>query len=462
MKKMKLFPKTFIHSLCLIVSMVLVVFFLIYSLLPTFYREYKRREIESQAKHLASELQFLPSGQLADKISSYALSKGYGYTAADENGEIICQAGIGMSFSTIGDITGIPEDSIQLELDCAESEQIFRTADGRAICLSLTVSLQPIDDAVAVLLLVLPVALALCLLISAVVAYFYAKSITKPIRGIASATIKMQSLTPDASCCTDRNDEIGILARNVNDMYQKLLSTISDLEREIETVSKAEQEKLDFLLLASHELKTPVTAVRGMIDGMIYHVGVYKDRDTYLKECQKSLEGLTELICRILETSKMDITAAAKKKERTDIGQLIKEAAEPYFAIAQSRSIEITLSDVNRFHACIPAELIKKALSNILSNAVKYTKPEHTIRIYMKGRSIMIENECDPLPQEVLSHMGEPFYHPSGNRSDAGSTGLGLYLTDRILSACGLPYDFAPYENGMRFTLFFAESVPLR
>lgn len=455
MKNMKLFPKTFIHSLCLIVSMVLVVFLLIYSLLPTFYRQYKHREIEFRTKQLASELQLLSSEQLADKVSAYALSKGYGYTATYENGEIICQAGIGMNFTIIGEASDAMEDSVQFEFDRDESEEFLQTADGKRVRLSLTVSLQPIDDAISVLLLVLPVALVICLILSAAVAYFYAKSITKPIRDIALATVRMQSLIPDAACSTDRNDEIGILAGNINDMYQKLLSTISDLEQEIETVGKSEQEKLDFLLLASHELKTPITAVRGMIDGMLYHVGIYKDRDTYLKECQKSLEGLTELICRILETSKMDITAAAKHKASTDIGRLIKETAEPYFVIAQSRNIEMTLSNDNSFCADVPADLIKKALSNILSNAVKYTKPEHAIRIYLVDQSIWIENECAPLSQEVLSHIGEPFYHPSGSEQDNGSTGLGLYLTDRILSACELSYDFAPYENGMRFVLYF-------
>lgn len=455
MKNMKLFPKTFIHSLCLIVSMVLVVFLLIYSLLPTFYRQYKHREIEAQTKQLASELQLLSSEQLADKISAYALSKGYGYTAANENGEVICQAGTGMSFEIIGEDPGTAAEPIQFEFDLAASEEIFQTADGKEVYLSLNVSLQPIDDAMSVLLLVLPVVLVFCLILSAVIAYFYAKSITKPIRNMAMATVRMQSLIPDASCFTDKNDEIGILARNINDMYRKLLSTISDLEREIETVGKSEQEKLDFLLLASHELKTPVTAVRGMIDGMIYNVGVYKDRDTYLKECQKSLEALTELICRILETSKMDITAAAKKKETVDIGKLLKETAEPYLAIAQSHNIDVTLSNDNSFCTPIAAELIQKALSNILSNAVKYTEEGSSIRIYCKNHAAVIENECRPLSKEELSHIGEPFYRPGNPKQDNSSTGLGLYLTDRILSACSLSYDFVPYENGMRFILYF-------
>ncbi|MDE7432724.1 MAG: HAMP domain-containing histidine kinase, partial [Lachnospiraceae bacterium] len=447
MKNMKLFPKTFIHTLCLIVSMILVVFILIYSFLPTFYRQYKQREITSATKQLVSELRTTSSEQIASIVSDYALLKRYGYTASYEDGEIICSAGTGMNFEIIGS-DAQTESSIQFDFYFAQSEETFQTVDGKTICLSLNVSLQPIDDAVSVLLLVLPVVLVLCLMISAVIAYFYAKSITKPIRNITLSTVQMQSLVPDTFCLVDRNDEIGILARNINEMYKKLLSTISDLEREIETVGKAEQEKLDFLLLASHELKTPVTAVRGMIEGMIYNVGIYKDRDTYLKECQKSLEGLTEMICRILETSKIDTAAAAKDRTETNIGLLLEETASPYFRIAQSRNIEMTLSIEDDFCTVVPAELIKKALSNMLSNAVKYTDSGKSIRLYMENKTVVVENECQPLSDEALAHIGEPFYHPRNSKQDAGSTGLGLYLTDRILSACELSYSFEPYENG--------------
>lgn len=360
-----------------------------------------------------------------------------------------------MSFEIISGDAQMVIDSIQFDFEFVESEETFKTVDGKTVSLSMNVSLQQIDDAMSVLMLVLPVVLGFCMIISAAAAYFYAKSITKPVRGITEETIKMQSLFPDAFCMTDRNDEIGILARNINEMYQKLLSTISDLEHEIETVGKAEQEKLDFLLLASHELKTPVTAVRGMIDGMIYNVGIYKDRDTYLKECQKSLEGLTEMICRILETSKIDTATAARDRIETDIGLLLEETSAPYFRIAQSRNIEMTLAKEENFCAVIPSELVKKALSNMFSNAVKYTDNGCSIRIYVKEKSIIIENECDSLSEEELSHIGEPFYHPRNSKQDAGSTGLGLYLTDRILSACELAYSFEPYEKGMRFTLHF-------
>lgn len=455
MKNRTLFAKTCIHLFGLIVSMILVTFFLIYSLLPTFYHQYKQKALDAHTKQLASELRLLSAEQTADRISAFALAQGYGYAAAYENGELLCSAGIGINVSMVGAGAGSEENLIQLEFACAESKERFQTADGRTVELSLTVSLQPIDDAMSVLLLVLPMVLVFCLILSAVVACFYAKSIARPIQTMAQTTIEMQSLRADVSCAADRSDEIGILARNINEMYQTLLATISDLEREIETVERSEREKLDFLLLASHELKTPVTAVRGMIDGMIYHVGRYKDRDRYLKECQKSLEGLTELICDILTTSKMDLSTAARDSAPTDLGRLLKEAAEPYFVIAQSHHIVMTLSCEDYFCACIPAEPVKKALSNLIANAVKYTTEGCAIRIWIKDRSIGIENECEPLSEEELAHLGEPFYHPLGSKQDSGSTGLGLYLTDRILNVCGLSYSFEPYEAGMRFTLYF-------
>lgn len=460
MKNMKLFPKTFLHCLGLMVGVILIAFLLIYSFLPTFYQSYKQRELNADTTQLAEELQMLNSKNVPAAVISYAVSKEYGYTARYEDGEIICSAGVGFSLETVGGHSAIESEYSEISFDAISttSEASFNTIDGKTVFLTLSVSLQPIGDAVSVLLLILPVVLIVCTLLSAVVAYFYAKSIVKPIREITATTTQMQSLSHDASCSINRGDEIGVLSQNINEMYQALLSTISDLEQQIQTVSKSEREKLDFLLLASHELKTPVTAVRGMVDGMLYNVGVYKDRDTYLAKCQKGLEDLTELICRILETSRLDVNIAAKDKEQTDIGNLLQEISSSYFIIAKSRNTHMTLSLEDNFSAIVSAELIKKALSNVLSNAVKYTDTDKFIRIYMKNRTVVIENECQPLSNDELAHIGEPFYHPAEKSNENGdSTGLGLYLTERILNACKLSFSFTPYENGMRFILYFKD-----
>lgn len=460
MKHMKLFPKTFLHCLSLMIGVILISFLLIYSFLPVFYRGYQQRHLYADTLRLAQELERLKAKDIFSAVTSYGILNNYGYTAQYEDGETICSAGVGVSFEMTGadSETEIQDGVLSLDVDVAESTTGFQTVDGERGCLTLSASLQPVGDAVSVLLLLLPVVLILCTLLSVVVAYFYAKSIVKPIREITAATTRMQSLSQDALCSINRGDEIGILSQNINGMYKKLLSTISDLEQKIQAVSASEREKLDFLLLVSHELKTPVTAVRGMVDGMLYQVGVYKDRDAYLAKCQKSLENLTELICRILETSKLDVATAAKNKEETDIGNLLQEIAAPYFMIAKSRNETMTLSLEHNFSAVVPVELIKKALSNVLANAVRYTDAGKSVGISMKNRTVIVENQCRPLPDDVLAHIGEPFYHPANNPDENNdSTGLGLYLTQRILDACRLSYSFSSYENGMRFVLDFKE-----
>ena len=459
MKNMKLFPKTFLHCLGLLVGVVLVAFLLIYSFLPSFYARYKQSEVESAVESLAAELQTASSRDIAPIIEKYSAARGCGCTATYEDGTVVCETRLGVSYEISGDTgyTGGAETSMSVNI--AESGATVQTPDGRTISLSLYASLQPIDDAVAVLLLLLPAALAVCVLLSVVAAWLYARSIAKPICAITGATVRMRALDPNAACEVAGEDEIAALSRNVNGMYSRLLDTISELERNLEEVSRTEQEKLDFLLLASHELKTPITAVRGMVEGMLCNVGVYKDRDRYLAECGQRLEELTALLCRILETTKLDPDVVARNAADTDVAALLHRTAQQFDIIAQSRDINIELPENCELHAVVPAELIGKVLSNVFSNAVRYTPAGGVIRAAIEGRSLVVENECEPLSEAELEHIGEPFYHPPrGVQTDGDSTGLGMYFIDRTLRACSLEYSFAPCEDGMRFVLMLNEA----
>ena len=79
----------------------------------------------------------------------------------------------------------------------------------------------------------------------------------------------MEQLDKTARCPVNSSDEIGVLACNVNSLYASLLSTIENLEEEKKKVGEAEQSKIDFLRAASHELKTPVTALHAILENML-------------------------------------------------------------------------------------------------------------------------------------------------------------------------------------------------
>ena len=100
--------------------------------------------------------------------------------------------------------------------------------------------------------------------------------------------------------------------------------------------------------------------------------------------------------------------------------------------------------------------LLKKALSNIISNAVFYTKEFKNVEIKGNQNYIVISNECTVIDEENLKHIFKPFYRLENSRSrEYGGNGLGLYIVDSILSALDLEYSFVANstKTGMDFII---------
>ncbi len=162
--------------------------------------------------------------------------------------------------------------------------------------LSLNTSLNVADYVTQTVLKALPLSLICCVVISIACSFVFSRKITVPIKQIGAVTEQMARMERDAACKISSKDEIGILADNINHLYQSLLSAIESLEIEKQRVSESERSKADFLRAASHELKTPVTALNATLENMILGVGKYKDYDTYLPECRKMTGHLADMI----------------------------------------------------------------------------------------------------------------------------------------------------------------------
>ena len=300
----------------------------------------------------------------------------------------------------------------------------------------------------------LPISLSCSLLISVVCSLLLSKTITDPIKRISASTEQMMKLDQTASCSIHSKDEIGLLAQNVNELYANLLSTIRHLEQEKNTVSDMERAKVDFLRAASHELKTPVTALNATLENMILGVGKYQDYDVYLPECKEMVEQLSGMIHEILETSKLG--AIAEPPKQVDVSDLLAELCEPYQMIAAAHQISFSLDLPEQFPASLPIGPFSKAVSNVLANAVAYTESGKSVSVYTDGRSLVVENECTPVPAGEIQRLFEPFYRPDFSRnSESGGNGLGLYIVDTLLTSMNISYSFDSMESplGMRFTI---------
>ena len=300
----------------------------------------------------------------------------------------------------------------------------------------------------------LPISLSCSLLISVVCSLLFSKAIADPIKKISASTEQMMKLDHGASCPIHTKDEIGTLAQNVNDLYSNLLSTIEHLEREKDAVRDMERAKVDFLRAASHELKTPVTALNATLENMILGVGKYQDYATYLPECKEMVEQLSGMIHEILETSKLNLTA--EPPESVDVSELLAKLCEPCRLIAAAHQITFSLDLPQQFPAVLPVSPFRKVMSNVLANAVAYTEAGKSVSVYMDGPCLIIENECVPIPAGEIRRLFEPFYRPDFSRSrESGGNGLGLYIVDTLLTSMNIPYSFAPMKSppGMRFTI---------
>ncbi|WP_195268043.1 HAMP domain-containing sensor histidine kinase [Eubacterium sp. 1001713B170207_170306_E7] len=491
MKKLKLFPKTFLFTLSLMLVITLVAYALLYFLLPGVYTRVKEQNLHRATDALATALEKASPDNYNALISDF-ISKNNATVTLAGNGVVYSN---GITYSTLTDEDTVSQSAPGVEADTQGStgqyavspaadaliipdlsvlvpmlqdgalvsegistQRDIQAADGSLYQLSITATLQPVGEASSIILMLLPVALLICLAIAAVFALFYSRALTRPIKEISAVTARMQTLDPDARCAVTSGDEIGALSQNLNSLYASLLSSIHELENEIAKVSAAEQSKVDFMRTASHELKTPVTAVSGMLEGMICGVGRYRDRDTYLQVCREQIDELSVLIREILDATRLDLLVENQTPAETDLAALVDRVAAPYQLIARASGVRLTLDTTGSFTARVPAPLLEKALSNVLSNAVRYTPAGQNARLRFERRSLVIENECPPVSREHLPHLKEAFYRPEFSHShDNGGNGLGLYLTDRILSGCGLPYTFEPMKNpeGMRFTIHF-------
>lgn len=470
MKKLKIFPKTFLYTLSLMLIIVLLSHTLIYFLMPWAYNYQQEKALEIDTSRLVEQITTTsPDDRLncvMDFATKWAANVSVDYDGFSYHMDLL-KAETDATPSPDGkvEVTVIAtttKDGLKISLaenplggaDFFKVEQGF--ADG-AGSITAVVSRQHIEDAVSAVLMILPFTAILCMAISVLFALAYSRMFTRPIEQISAATEQMQELEPDAHCPNDTQDEMGMLADNVNSLYQTLLSTIRTLEQEIEKVEAADIQKTNFLRAASHELKTPVTAVSVMLENMLLGIGKYKDRDTYLARCKELTDRLAQMIKEILDASRAEF---AGEQEQTDflIADVLGTVMEPYQIIAKAKGIAFSIDESETHTVHLPQGMIEKAISNILANAVSYTKSDGVIHISCMGRQLIIENECIPIPPEHLAHIFEPFYRPDyGRDRAAGGNGLGLYLVSTILKSLNISYTFAPSENidGMSFQIFF-------
>ena len=479
MNKLKLFSKTYIFTMGIISLIILISNVLIYLALPKVYVNNKQKEADKIIEDLIEQV------NKSDNKESFKIAKNFAekyniqvlLTIGDEkrvfqglhkvdiyvneeeitensliipnlSGENIIESFDDENGEIFGQYININNLSIIKSRDFKKSNDVNGSA-------KIVMDLESFTETRDIILKILPYSIFISLLIALIASYIYARKITTPIKEICDVTKKMENLNKEAFCKVETEDEIGILAANVNSLYENLLNTIVSLEEEIKNVSESEKIKVDFLRSASHELKTPLMSMYIMIENMLYDIGKYKNHYIYLEKCKDIVSELSKMVQEILDTSKLNIINN-KNESVLDLGSLVQKNIEPYKLIAKSKKINIKMNLKESFNIKVDEKLFTKAISNIISNAVNYTDEGKEIRIYIKDKKLIIENDCKPISKENLAHIFEAFYRVDFDRNkSSGGNGLGLYIVQQILNIYNLDYSFKSILTGMSFEIDF-------
>jgi two-component system phosphate regulon sensor histidine kinase PhoR len=218
-------------------------------------------------------------------------------------------------------------------------------------------------------------------------------------------------------------------------MVLGLYLLIQDVNRE----KRMNKLRADFVSNVTHELKTPLTAINMFAEAMsMRQDNLDSKQKKYTTIIVKESEKLKRMINNILEFSKKENNKMSYKLERSNLTDIVSSTLKEMNYFLEINNIDVHLNISNDMYANVYAEGIKQALSNLISNAIKYSSSNKklNIQLYEKGKEIFIEVEDFGIgiPKEKLELIFEKFYRVNSNENETASgTGLGLTVTKDII-----------------------------
>ncbi len=480
-KKRGIVLNIFLFTSLLITLVIMISFGILYMVLPDYYTYSKNKVLWANTDILADNIiNAKTDKEVSYLITEFSLLNNADVIAYDENDLLIVKLSSPFNLLALGTqnyvFSAEKDNDIPADTGVVKNKTlIINRKNNMAIRIKkeigyngikdieIIATMQPINEAKDVIISLMPYLLIVNIILALIASYFYSRRITKPILKLSDTARKMQNLTPDLISGIRTKDEMGELSENLDLLYRKLCSNIENLQNEMDKVSELEKSKTDFMRAASHELKTPISALNGIIEGMIDDVGKYKDKNKYLCESKKLIDSLTRLLNEILYASRLETAENIIKSEPVKLSELIEASFENNRLFIDEKKLDITF-EKSDLTIKSDKKVLSNTISNIISNAVKYTEENGTITVSITeeggGYCLSVENQCEPIPEKELQKLFEPFYtrNYSRNRNKSG-TGLGLYIVQRNLESLQLPYNLETTKAGLKFNIYFKKTV---
>lgn len=203
---------------------------------------------------------------------------------------------------------------------------------------------------------------------------------------------------------------------------------------------------------ASHELRTPLAALSSSLD-LALKTKKYQEGIVSAKE---DLHEVTALVERLLDLARLDTFIL--HEEETDLSGLVEETVERLRVMASEKGIALKADVIEDVRLRADALLLRQALGNLISNAVKFNRPDGTVTVRLTPQSLSVIDTGKGISAQALPHVFDRFYQEDTSRAHGGF-GLGLALVKRIVDLHEWTIDVMSEEKkGTTFTIHFSSS----
>ena len=279
------------------------------------------------------------------------------------------------------------------------------------------------------------ISLLLALSVAGVLTNKFAASVTKPILEISHKLEGIYDEKIDFNFPHYQYDELNIIARTTTDMSKSVQDYIRKLEKE-KTIRQ------EFFSNASHELKTPLTAIRGYAEllqsGMASDTQMQKE---FLGRIHSEVEEMTSLINDILMISRLETKELMPTKEMLCVKSVAEEVKKTLKPLADENNVSLEIHCCDEF-VYMDRSHLQGILSNLMGNAVKYNRPggfvQTDITMDSTSLSIRVEDSGIGIAKEDQKRIFERFYRVDKGRSKrVAGTGLGLSIVKHVTEFYG-------------------------
>lgn len=275
------------------------------------------------------------------------------------------------------------------------------------------------------------------------------RDVYKPIKELSVAMNRIGAGDFDYRLSQEYEGEIGVLYQN----YERMRWQLKESEEEKQQNEKKSKELVSNI---SHDLKTPITSIKGYVEGIMDGVADTPEKmDKYIKTIYSKANDMDRLINELTTYSGIDSNKIPYHFHVINIADYFEDCVEEVGLDLESKNITLNYTNLAPSDTAIVAdpEQLKKVINNIISNSVKYMghdKGEIDIRILDEGESIRIEIEDDGkgIPAKDIGHIFERFYRTDSSRNSMqGGSGIGLSIVKKIIEDHG-GYVWATSKEG--------------